>query len=416
LPCMSGIVHTKGTVVPEPASENGHKARRRKPAPVGVIWQPESQRSPAVSRRHAPLAAAGAAGQRGRFVTGGSTSHRSTWAPGLPLVQLEPLKEPLSSHRKEECTMPANAPATYVGLDIAKARLEYTLDEHRTTSIANTATGHARLIRWLKSQPNVRVVCEATGGYERAVVAALLASGLEVCLVQPGRARAYAHAEGLLAKNDPIDAQMLRRYGQAVKLRLVAPTDPVVARLRELLDQRRDLVDRLVEVGNQRQQASAVRAPWIEREQRFLEQELAALARAIAQHIDDDPTLRQKHARLQQMAGVGPILASTLLAYVPELGCVGDATLSALVGVAPFAADSGPRSCPRHVRGGRAAVRHVLYMAAVAAVRSNRVLAAFYQRLRAAGKPPKVCIVAVMRKMLTVLNRLIAKSDFVLAD
>jgi len=337
-------------------------------------------------------------------------------APGLHLVQLEPLKEPLSSHRKEECTMPAKAPPTYVGLDISKARLEYTLDEQRTASTDNDAAGHVRLIRWLKSLPNVRVVCEATGGYERAVVAALLGSGLEVCLVQPGRARAYAHAEGLLAKNDPIDAQMLRRYGQAVKLRLTAPTDPAVARLRDLLDQRRDLVDRLVEIDNQLQQASEVRARWIEREKRFLEQELDALAQEIARHIDDDPTLRQKHARLQQLTGVGPILASTLLAYVPELGGVGDSTISALVGVAPFADDSGPKSGPRHVRGGRAAVRHVLYMAAVAAVRSNHVLAEFYRRLRSAGKPPKVCLVAVMRKMLTVLNRLLAQPDFILAD
>jgi transposase len=236
--------------------------------------------------------------------------------PDLPLVQLEPLKEPVSSYRKEECTLPANANPTYVGLDISRARLEYTLGEQRTTSVENAAPGHQRLIRWLKTQPNVRVVCEASGGYERLVMAALLASGIEVCLVQPGRARAYAHAEGLQAQNDPIDAQMLRRYGQAVKLRLATPTDPAVAKLRDLMDQRRDLVDRLVEVGNQLQQASAVRAPWVEREKRFLEQELETLAQAIAHHIDDHPTLRQKHARLQQLAGVGPILASTLLAYV----------------------------------------------------------------------------------------------------
>jgi transposase len=312
--------------------------------------------------------------------------------------------------------MPAKAYLTYVGLDISKARLDYTLDEQRTTSVENTAAGHQQLIHWLKRQPNVRVVCEASGGYERAIVAALLEQGIEVCLVQPGRARAYAHAEGLLAKTDRIDAQMLRRYGQAVKLRLAAPSEPAVAVLRELLEQRRDLIDRQVEVRNQLEQAGAVRTPWLERERAFLETELESLAKEIARHIDNDPTLRQKHARLQQMDGVGPVLASTLLAYVPELGTLGDSTVSALVGVAPFAADSGPKSNPRHVRGGRAVVRHVLYMAAVAAVRCNRILAAFYQRLRAAGKPPKVCLVAVMRKMLTVLNRLLAKADFALAD
>jgi transposase len=336
--------------------------------------------------------------------------------PDLPLVQLEPLKEPPSSHCKEECPMPAKAEPTYVGLDISKARLEYTLDERRTASVTNDGPGHVRLIGWLRTQAPVRVICEATGGYERAVVAALLEHGLEVCLVQPGRARAFAQAEGLLAKTDALDAQLLRRYGQAVKLRLAAPTDAAVALLRDLLDQRRDLLERLVEVNNQRQLAGAERARWIEREQRFLEQELAALAQAIARHIDQDPTLRQKYARLQQLPGVGPVLAGTLLAYLPELGETGDATVSALAGVAPFADESGPRFGPRHVHGGRAALRRVLYMAALASVRCNRILGAFYQRLRAAGKPPKVCLVAVMRKMLIVLNRLLADPNFVLAD
>lgn len=312
--------------------------------------------------------------------------------------------------------MPAKTEPTYVGLDISKARLEYTLDERRTASVSNDTVGHVRLIGSLESRAPVRVICEATGGYERAVVAALLERGLEVCVVQPGRVRAYAHAEGLMAKTDPLDAQLLRRYGQAVRLRLAVPTDPAVALLRDLLDQRRDFLERLVEVNNQHQQAGAERTRWIEREQRFLEQELAALAQAIARHIDQDPTLRQKYARLQQLPGVGPVLAGTLLAYLPELGDVGDATLSALVGVAPFADDSGPRFGGRHVHGGRAALRRVLYMAALASIRCNRILAGFYQRLRAAGKPPKVCLVAVMRKMLIVLNRLLANPDFVLAD
>ena len=336
--------------------------------------------------------------------------------PDLHLVQLEPLKEPPSSHCKKECPMPAEAEITYVGLDISKARLEYTLDERRTASVSNDATGHAELITWLRTLPAVRVVCEATGGYERAVLAALLANGIEACRVPPGRVRAYAHAEGLMAKTDPLDAQLLRRYGEAIRPRLEVPTDPAVAQLRELLEHRRDLVERSVEIGNQHQQADPTRRRWIEREQRFLEKELATLTEAIARHIDQDPRLRQKQARLQQLDGVGPILASTLLGYVPELGEVADGTVAALVGVAPFADDSGPRSGPRHVRGGRAAVRHVLYMAAVAATRCNRTLAAFYRRLRAAGKPPLVCIVAVMRKMLTVLNRLLANPDFVLAE
>lgn len=312
--------------------------------------------------------------------------------------------------------MPETAESTYVGLDISKARLEYTIGDDRTASISNDPTGHAGLIEYLRTLPHPRVICEASGGYERHVVAALLEQGIEVCVVQPGRARAYAYSEGLLAKTDPIDARMLRRYGRAVKLRLRQPTEPAVALLRELMEQRRDLVSRSVELQNQLGQAGEVRARWIKREMKFLEKELSALDRAITQHIGNDPTLRGKNERLQQMCGVGPVLARTLLAYVPELGDVSDGTVSSLVGVAPYAADSGDVTGVRHVRGGRAAVRSVLYMAAVAAVRTNRCLKAFYTRLRTAGKPPKVCIVAVMRKMLTVLNRLIANEHFVLAS
>ena len=312
--------------------------------------------------------------------------------------------------------MPATAPATYVGLDIAKARLDYTLNPTHTAGVPNDPHGHQQLIRWLQQQPHPRLVCEATGGYERAVVAALLAAGVEVCVVQPGRARAYAHAEGLLAKTDRIDAQMLRRYGQAVNLRLAAPTDPLARVLRELLDHRRALVERLVEITNQLALAGPDRRPWLEREKDYLHKELHSLEATIARHIDKNPTLRQKQARLKQMTGVGPVLARTLLAYLPELGQVPDATIAALVGVAPFAKDSGMRCAPRHVRGGRAAVRHVLYMAALAAIRSNRILKEFYHRLRAVGKPCLVCLVAVMRKMLAVLNRLLADPDFVLSN
>lgn len=337
-------------------------------------------------------------------------------APDLPLVQLEPLKEPPSSHRKKECTMPANATPTYVGLDISKARLDYTIDEQRTAAAENNSKGHQHLIRWLKRLSHPRVVCEASGGYERGVVAALLEAGIEVCVVQAGRARYYALAEGLLAKTDPIDAQMLRRYGKAVELRLAVPADPVTTALRDLLDQRRDLLARLVEVDNQLALASATRSHWVKREQRFLRKELEVLEAEIARHIDQDPTLRHKHVRLQELNGVGPVLAATLLAYLPELGAVGDSTAASLVGVAPYAKDSGTSPKPRHIRGGRATVRHVLYMAALAAIRFNPILREFYRRLRAAGKPAKVCIVAVMRKMITVLNRLLADPHFALAD
>src|SRR5436190_911017 len=296
--------------------------------------------------------------------------------------------------------MPAKTEPNYVGLDISKAQVDYTVSEDAVCPVPNTAEGHLKLITELRRLPHPRVVCESSGGYERLIVAALLAAGIEVCQVQPARARAFAYAEGLLAKTDRIDALMLRRYGQSVELHLSVPTDPSSAALRDLLDRRRDILERLTLLDCQLATARATLAPWLKREQRFLQKEQRRLQQEIDDHIARDSTLKQKYTRLQEMKGVGPVLAATLLAYLPELGTLPDPTISALVGVVPYAKDSGKTSSPRHIRRARAAVRHVLYMAAVSASRSNPILAAFYQRLKAKGKPSMVCLVAVMRKML----------------
>ncbi len=312
-----------------------------------------------------------------------------------------------------EKTTPAPE-ATYVGLDIAKDRLDYTVDGQRCDHVPNTASGHERLLAALAPLRGVRVICEATGGYERAVVAALLLAKLEVCVVNPGRVRAFAHAEGLLAKTDRLDAQLLRRFGEKVRPRLHAPMDQAAITLRELLDYRRQVSDQLVAARNRRELAGPVLRARLDGQVAFLEKELAAADRLIGDHIDHDDTLRRKAARLRELKGAGPVLAATLLAYLPELGEIESPQLSALVGVAPFARDSGRSRKARHVRGGRGVVRHVLYMAAVAATQHNPVLRAHYTRLVAAGKPKLVALVAVMRKMLHVLNRLLADPHFVL--
>lgn len=306
--------------------------------------------------------------------------------------------------------------ATYVGLDIAKARLDYTVDGLRCHHVPNTTAGHQRLLVQLQKLPQPRVVCEATGGYERAVVAAFLLVKIEVCVVNPGRVRAFAHAEGLLAKTDRLDAALLRRFGQKVQPRLHAPMDPAAIALRELLDYRRLVSDQLVAVRNRLELAGPLLRERLNGQVAFLAKELAEADRLIEEHIERDDTLRGKAARLRQLQGAGPVLAATLLAYVPELGTIEAPQLSALIGVAPFACDSGKTSRKRQVRGGRAVVRPVLYMAAVAATQHNPILCAFYQRLIAAGKLPMVALVAVMRKMLHVLNRLLADPHFVLAQ
>ena len=303
---------------------------------------------------------------------------------------------------------------TYAGLDVAKDRLDYTVDGTRCDHVPNTVRGHERFIAALRSWPRIRVICEASGGYERAVVAALLLAGLEVCVVNPGRVRAFARAEGLLAKTDRLDAQLLRRFGQKVQPRLHAPMDQSAIILRELLDYRRQVCAQLLAAHNRLELAGAVLRVRLEAQVVFLEKELAEIDRLIKEHIEQDDTLRRKAARLRELQGAGPVLTATLLAYVPELGEIGSPQLSALIGVAPYAHDSGRTQKNRHVRGGRAPVRHVLYMAALAATRYNPILRAYYQRLIAAGKPKRVSLVAVMRKMLHVLTLLLADPHFVL--
>jgi transposase len=322
----------------------------------------------------------------------------------------------LSSHYKKEKTMPANAEPQYVGLDIAKDQLDYCLSDTEEGQLANTSAGRATLLRKLHAVGGVRVVCEASGGYEKVVVAELLAAGLEVCVVQPGRVRAFAQAEGLLAKTDRLDARLLRRYGQKIAPRLAQPIDQAAATLRELLEHRRQLTTQLGEVDNRLALAGATLRKLLQRQQTFLQKQIAEVEKMIEEHIDGDPGLRGKADRLQQIKGVGPVLSATILAYVPELGSIESAQLSALIGVAPHPRDSGATRFPRHVRGGRAQVRHVLYMAAVCAARANPILAAFYQRLRANGKPAKVCFVAVMRKLVCLMNRLIQDPHFALAN
>ena len=311
--------------------------------------------------------------------------------------------------------MPVKAEPHYVGLDIAKDQLDYCSSETDEGRCPNSPEGRAELIAKLRQVPGARVVCEASGGYEKVIVAELLQAGLEVCVVQPGRVRAFAYAEGLLAKTDRIDARLLRRFGAKIALRLAVPSDPAVTTLRELLEHRRQLTTQLTEVTGRLPLAGRTLRKLLEAQKKFLDQQIATVEKMLNEHIDQDPNLKQKSERLQQIKGVGPVLSATVLAYVPELGQLESRQLAALIGVAPHPDDSGDHCSPRHVRGGRAQVRHVLYMAAVCAARANPILTGFYQRLRAKGKPAKVCLVAVMRKLVCLMNKLIQNPDFALA-
>jgi transposase len=312
--------------------------------------------------------------------------------------------------------MPENGPINYVGVDISSVRLDYCESDMEEGACDNTPQGREKLIEKLRRLPRPRVICEASGGYEKLVVAQLLEAGIEVCVAQPARVRAFAYAEGLLSKTDRIDARLLRRFGEKIELRMAEPVDQAAAVLRELLEHRRNLTDQLTEAEGRLAVAGPTLSKLLRRQLKFLREQIESVDKMIDQHIDNDPDLRAKSERLQQLKGAGRILAATLLAYVPELGKVESAKISALVGVAPYPKDSGLIRGPRHIRGGRDQVRHVLYMAAVAAARHNPILAAFYQRLRASGKCAKVGLVAVMRKMLCVLNHLLENPNFTLAQ
>jgi transposase len=318
----------------------------------------------------------------------------------------------MNSHHKTESTEPVR----YVPLDVSKRRLDYGLQPGRLAAVTNTREGIATLVKRLEGYPRAQVVCEATGGYERALLAALGAAKIAVSRVPPGRVRAFARAEGLRAKTDRIDVELLRRYAVAMQPRVEILPGLEVEVLRDLLEHRRQLDEQRVLFSNRRETAGPTLLGLLESQLAHLERSLQEVEARIRDHLGTHQSLRTKSERLQQLQGCGPVLAATLLAYLPELGRLEDKQISGLVGVAPHAHDSGESTRPRHAQGGRIAVRNVLYMAAVSAARHNPVLAPFYQRLLAEGKPAKVAIVAVMRKMIVTLNRLLRDPNFTLVN
>ena len=313
--------------------------------------------------------------------------------------------------------MPEQQKPNNVGLDIGSERLDYCISLTDEGMFPNTPNGRAALVAKLKTLPRPRVICESSGGYQKPIVAELQAAGIEVCVVLPQRVRHFAESEGSLAKTDKLDARLLRRYGESISnLRLAEPVPPQLTILRELLEHRRALTTQKTEVEGRFPLAGPTLTKLLQRQQTFLRKELENVDNQIRRHINNDPDLRQKSERLQQIAGVGPVVAATTLAYMPELGKVDSAVISALIGVAPYPKDSGKYSGSRHIRGGRSQVRSVLYMAAVTASQHNPILAKLYQRLTQHGKPHKVCITAIMRKLACLMNLLIQNPTFVLVS
>ena len=293
----------------------------------------------------------------------------------------------------------------YIGIDVAKAHLDVAWAQ-TVRRLPNQRSGHAALIRWIKqSTTPVQLICEASGGYEQALLESLEKSALKVTLVQAVRVRQYARATGILAKTDKIDAKVLAAFGSAIKPQPMSPRSVEQKRLRQYEAQRRHLSRILVAEENRLAQLSCAQLRTLSRSlMSKIKNQIETLDRRIGELIAQDQTLWEKAQKLTAISGVGARTAALLLAQMPELGQLNRRQAAALAGLAPFNHDSGSIRGKRAIFGGRRALRSGLYMAALSAARFNPILSRFYQRLRAKGKPHKLALTAVMRKLLLALN------------
>lgn len=300
----------------------------------------------------------------------------------------------------------------YIGVDVSKAQLDIAVHPAgQVWQVANEPVGIMELVVALQALAPDLVVLEATGGLEMALVGYLAQAQLPVVVVNPRQVRDFAKALGKLAKTDTLDARVLARFGEATKPQPRPLPDAQAQELQGLLARRRQLVEMLTAEKNRLATAVERVRPqlqehidWLRRQLEWLNQDLGTLIRS-------SPVWRAKEQLLRSVPGVGPVLCSTLLGQLPELGSLDRRQIAALVGVAPFNRDSGTLRGRRTVWGGRSSVRAVLYMGTLVATRFNPVIQAFYQRLCAAGKPKKVALTACMRKLLTILNAMLKHNN-----
>lgn len=297
----------------------------------------------------------------------------------------------------------------FVGIDVSKERLDVAVrPSGENFAVARTETGLNDLIKRLQGAPPILVVLEATGGYEQIVLAALIGAGLPAVAVNPRQVRDFARALGQRAKSDPIDAAVMAHFAEAVHPEVRPLPDEATRTLAELVARRRQLVEMMAAERMRRHQVSVRRiAKSIDRHLAALQKELSEIERDLDDAIRGTPAWREKEDLLTGVAGVGPILARTMIAELPELGALDRRKICALVGVAPYVRRSGKWVGQARIAGGRMSVRNVLYMATIAALRCNPAIKACYERLRAAGKARKVAIVACMRKLVVILNAIV---------
>ncbi len=303
----------------------------------------------------------------------------------------------------------SSAAPVFVGIDVAKDQLDLARsDSGELLAVSNDARGIDRIVQLLATIQPRCIVIESTGGLERPLLEALLDANLPAALVHPGRVRYFARGLGILAKTDRIDCLVLMRFAQLAEPRLTHKRSANQSELDALVTCRRQLTVARTAQGNVRRSTTskaALRA--IDNVLATLDRQIAALDQKIRELIDSDDDFKHLDRLLQSVPGVGPVLGATLTAELRELGQADRRQIGALAGVAPYNCDSGRVRGTRSIRGGRTPVRNVLYMATLSTTRFNPVLKRFADRLRDAGKRPKVILVACMRKLLTLLNAMV---------
>jgi transposase len=296
----------------------------------------------------------------------------------------------------------------YVGVDVSKQHLDWALGaEGEVERVPNSRAGIRRLVTRLRKVEPSSIIVESTGGYERGLTEALSEVGLPVILVNPWRVRRFGEGLGVLAKTDPLDARVLASFGERARPPRRPLPGPRQREMADLIRRRRQLIAMIVAEKNRLDTASKVIRQDIKSLVLILERRVTKLDQRIDQAIAQDVERAENWRRLQTVPSVGPGVARALIVDLPELGALGRRQISSLVGLAPFAKDSGKKSGYRRIRAGRAAPRTALYLAAMNGARFNPILKAMYERMIAAGKPPKVALIALARKLLTILNAMV---------
>lgn len=303
-----------------------------------------------------------------------------------------------------------------IGIDVAKQVLDFRIlngaKNEGVGQVANSAEGCAALCQQLAGKNVQRIALEASGGYERLLVTTLVAAGLPVVVINPRQVRDFAKALGLLAKTDKLDAYALARFAQVMQPPQRKIPEEITQNLRDLLARRAQLIDMQTMESNRLQQATLARViKDLKSSLEFIAKRLKKLDDEIDEQLRQTPAWQEKAELLQTVPGIGPQTARILVLDLPELGECNRRQSAALVGVAPFNCDSGKFQGLRVIRGGRKVVRSALYMATLTATRYNDVIRPHFQKLRDAGKPFKVALVACMRKLLTILNAMVRENQ-----